>query len=92
MSSTFLAPIKTEQEILHNSMLEDDPNANSSVRPEETVTPRWGPNHKGAQELANLYSGGNLTFSSKKSYIITFNFTVHSQICYNSFLQLLKKQ
>uniref|UniRef100_A0A1B6D822 Lipid desaturase domain-containing protein n=1 Tax=Clastoptera arizonana TaxID=38151 RepID=A0A1B6D822_9HEMI len=58
MASSFLVPVKTEQDILHNSMLEDDPNANSSVTPEESVTPRWGPNHKGAQELANLYSGG----------------------------------
>lgn len=58
MAVTFLSPVKTEQEILHNSMLEDDPNANSSVSPEETLSPRWGPTHKGAQELANLYSRG----------------------------------
>ncbi|KAL1124165.1 hypothetical protein AAG570_001935 [Ranatra chinensis] len=50
---------KSEQEILENSMHEDDPNANSSVlREEEAFTPRWGPSHKGAQELANLYSRG----------------------------------
>lgn len=60
MASNFLTPVKSDEEILHNSMLEDDPNANSSVIPEETVTPRWGPHHKGAQELANLYSRGNL--------------------------------
>lgn len=58
MASNFLTPVKTDEEILHNSMLEDDPNANSSVIPEETVSPRWGPHHKGAQELANLYSRG----------------------------------
>jgi len=50
--------MKSEQDILCNSMLEDDPNANESVSPEETLSPRWGPTHKGAQELANLYSRG----------------------------------
>ncbi|KAK9510682.1 hypothetical protein O3M35_005418 [Rhynocoris fuscipes] len=39
-------------------MLEDDPNANSSVKTEDIISPRWGPNHKGAQELATLYSRG----------------------------------
>ncbi|XP_014278205.1 plasmanylethanolamine desaturase 1 [Halyomorpha halys] len=48
----------TKRQILENSMLEDDPNANSSIDPEEVVRPRWGPNHKGAKELANLYSRG----------------------------------
>lgn len=62
ISTTFLtsAPIKTDQEILENSMLEDDPNGNSSIKgnPIEKKSPRWGPQHKGAQELANLYSPG----------------------------------
>lgn len=58
MASNFLAPVKTEKQIFENSMLEDDPNANSSVSQEEYTKPRWGPHHKGAQELANLYSGG----------------------------------
>lgn len=55
-------PVKTDQQILENSMLEDDPNANSELnacRANEN-RPRWGPQHKGAQELANLYSPGNL--------------------------------
>lgn len=41
-------------------MLEDDPNANSeNVKGDDlTSHPRWGPQHKGAQELANLYSPG----------------------------------
>ncbi|XP_037904211.1 plasmanylethanolamine desaturase, partial [Hermetia illucens] len=53
-------PIKTDQEILENSMLEDDPNGNSSIKSNtaEKTSPRWGPQHKGAQELANLYSPG----------------------------------
>lgn len=58
VANNFLAPVKTEQEILANSMLEDDPNANSAVTHEEKTRPRWGPRHKGAQELANLYSTG----------------------------------
>lgn len=57
-----LAPVKTEQQILENSMLEDDPNANCTVEAitEVNKPPRWGPQHKGAQELANLYSNGKL--------------------------------
>lgn len=55
-------PVKTDQQILENSMLEDDPNANSELKScrENDNHPRWGPQHKGAQELANLYSPGNL--------------------------------
>uniref|UniRef100_A0A336LYN7 CSON008494 protein n=1 Tax=Culicoides sonorensis TaxID=179676 RepID=A0A336LYN7_CULSO len=60
ISTTFLTtPVKTEQQILENSMSEDDPNANSTskVQQRDRVA-RWGPNHKGAQELAQLYSKG----------------------------------
>lgn len=49
-------------------MLEDDPNSNCQLTTANTVNdsstndgktiPRWGPQHKGAQELANLYSPG----------------------------------
>lgn len=48
-------------------MLEDDPNANCQLATQvnekdstqnEQPPPRWGPQHKGAQELANLYSPG----------------------------------
>ncbi|XP_017784328.1 PREDICTED: transmembrane protein 189 [Nicrophorus vespilloides] len=62
MTTKILAPVKTERQILENSMLEDDPNANCTIgqQEEERVPtgPRWGPQHKGAQELANLYSTG----------------------------------
>lgn len=55
-------------------MLEDDPNANcqlvtandtidSSTNNTSAISPRWGPQHKGAQELANLYSPGNFQFT-----------------------------
>uniref|UniRef100_A0A182K6I3 Lipid desaturase domain-containing protein n=1 Tax=Anopheles christyi TaxID=43041 RepID=A0A182K6I3_9DIPT len=63
-------PVKTDQEILQNSMLEDDPNSNtiltSSALSEDNRAslekrPRWGPQHKGAQELAKLYSNGKRT-------------------------------
>ncbi|CAG2060067.1 unnamed protein product [Timema podura] len=56
MAANFLAPVKTDKQIYEHSMLEDDPNANSAVTHEEKIKPRWGPHHKGAQELANLYS------------------------------------
>lgn len=48
-------------------MLEDDPNGNCQLSNQinekdstqnEKPSPRWGPQHKGAQELANLYSPG----------------------------------
>lgn len=62
ISTTFLTtnPIKSDKEILANSMLEDDPNGNLTLDQtfNETKSPRWGPQHKGAQELANLYSPG----------------------------------
>lgn len=62
MATKILAPVKTEQQILENSMLEDDPNANCSVvTQDQKVRPRWGPQHKGAQELANLYTTGKRT-------------------------------
>ena len=47
-----------EQCLLSKSMLEDDPNSNSATNEEEKIKPRWGPSHKGAQELAGLYSRG----------------------------------
>lgn len=60
VATKILAPVKTEQQILENSMLEDDPNANCAVTTvkDEKLKLRWGPQHKGAQELANLYSTG----------------------------------
>ncbi|KFB53783.1 ubiquitin-conjugating enzyme variant [Anopheles sinensis] len=69
-SSCSHTPVKTDQEILQNSMLEDDPNSNTilatppgkeaddSGRTTDEKRPRWGPQHKGAQELAKLYSSG----------------------------------
>lgn len=46
---------------MKNSMLEEDPNGNSELEQTFTSTkksPRWGPQHKGAQELAKLYGPG----------------------------------
>ncbi|KAK9872315.1 hypothetical protein WA026_017123 [Henosepilachna vigintioctopunctata] len=59
VANKILAPVKTDKQIYENSMLEDDPNANSAITQEEKIHPRWGPQHKGAQELANLYSNGH---------------------------------
>lgn len=58
MAACVLSPVKTEAQILHNSMLEEDPNDNSATNEEEKIKPRWGPYHKGAKELASLYSRG----------------------------------
>lgn len=53
-------------------MLEDDPNANTEIkRDDQNLTqPRWGPQHKGAQELANLYSPGMFFFKDNRIFII----------------------
>ena len=59
-ANKLIAPVITEEQIFHNSMLEDDPNDNSATNEEQKTKPRWGPNHKGAQELASLYSKGGL--------------------------------
>ncbi|XP_055598271.1 plasmanylethanolamine desaturase [Uranotaenia lowii] len=97
ISTTFLkTPVKTDQEILENSMLEDDPNSNTILaadcgglaaenchrtgggsisngthgterrgpdceQHQQHQQPRWGPQHKGAQELAKLYSSSKRT-------------------------------
>jgi hypothetical protein len=70
MASNFLAPVKTDQQIYENSMLEDDPNANSAVTHEEKIKPRWGPHHKGAQELANLYSRGKTGIQFESEFTV----------------------
>ena len=49
--------IKTEEEIIKDSMYEDDPNCNNSVSTTERK-PRWGPQHAGAKELASQYTAG----------------------------------
>lgn len=62
MATTLLAPVKTEKQILEHSMSEDDPNANTQLPSEVGTEPRWGPRHRGAQELAELYSPGKQVF------------------------------
>jgi plasmanylethanolamine desaturase len=59
--------VKTNQEIYENSMLEDDPNANTQLK-EASVKPRWGPKHKGAQTLAKFYSSGKQCHDTKPRY------------------------
>lgn len=46
-------------------MTEDDPNGNCDQSTDASASaPRWGPNHKGAKELAGLYSPGWLLLFS----------------------------
>jgi plasmanylethanolamine desaturase len=56
-------PMKTNEEIYENSMLEDDPNNDINVRMDNQ--PRWGPKNKGAQILANFYSRGKIRILCK---------------------------
>ena len=49
--------VKSEKDILQNSMLEDDPNSNTQLD-QGDVKPRWGPQHAGAKELASQYTFG----------------------------------
>ncbi|XP_046565066.1 plasmanylethanolamine desaturase-like [Haliotis rubra] len=49
--------LKSEDEILHNSMTEDDPNSNIQFNKAAKQT-RWGPRHAGAKELASQYTAG----------------------------------
>lgn len=60
MASPVSSASFSDRDILKRSMLEDDPNSNSSLSSEleDLKNPRWGPSHKGAQELAQLYSRG----------------------------------
>lgn len=53
--------MKTNEEIYENSMLEDDPNV--TVRHQDNQ-PRWGPQNKGAQILANFYSRGKVVYAN----------------------------
>lgn len=98
MATNFLAPVKTEQQIYENSMLEDDPNANSVVPTsnEDRILPRWGPSHKGAQELANLYSSGKyFTFLCFVYFLERFksyschDFIFISSIIYQAYFRIL---
>lgn len=56
-------------------MLEDDPNGNTAMKQTftEKISPRWGPQHKGAQELANLYSSGKMNGIKEQIFKKKFN-------------------
>ncbi|CAL1537559.1 unnamed protein product [Lymnaea stagnalis] len=51
--------VKSDTEIISNSMTEDDPNENIQYSEGEAASrPRWGPEHAGAKELASKYTAG----------------------------------
>lgn len=60
----FQSPVKSDKEILANSMSEDvreTPATQENASHQELSSkagPRWGPQHRGAQELQKLYSRG----------------------------------
>lgn len=59
-SKTVLLPPKTDpDEVIKNLMLKNDPRGNSLTEsPKPSINLRQGPKHKGAQELAQLYTRG----------------------------------
>lgn len=70
-------------------MLEDDPNSNCQLTTANTANdgtndgktiPRWGPQHKGAQELANLYSPG-MHFIHLSFWNVRFQFVYSCFLC-----------
>ncbi|XP_059158130.1 plasmanylethanolamine desaturase 1-like [Physella acuta] len=51
--------VKSDSEIITNSMTEEDPNKNIQYSEGEVASkPRWGPEHAGAKELASKYTAG----------------------------------
>lgn len=54
----FIANVKSDKQILENSMPEEDPNSNACDYVDNECGPRWGPHHEGAKQLQLLYTQG----------------------------------
>ncbi|XP_076449219.1 plasmanylethanolamine desaturase 1-like [Babylonia areolata] len=74
--------VKSETDIIHNSMMEEDPNSNTQAD-EREVIPRWGPQHAGAKELASQY-----TFGKRVQEIVCLVLSIGLMIF--NFIQLLR--
>ena len=64
------------------AMAEEEPNQNVPDNGSAEMTPRWGPQHAGAKELASQYTFGNASRFFLKS-VVLFPVRVRSRISTN---------